>query len=95
MRFNYLFASILLILFCFSCAKNNQYQQDNTNNINDLTARSEVQKWTGNPNALGCDVYRPVVMVHGFLASGDTWAKFAQYFTSNGYCNRQMYAFTF
>jgi pimeloyl-ACP methyl ester carboxylesterase len=93
MRFNYLLAPLLLILFCFACTKNNLLQQDNTENINDITARSEVQKWTGNPNALGCDVYRPIVMVHGFLASGDTWAKFAQYFTSNGYCNRQMYAF--
>jgi hypothetical protein len=35
----------------------------------------------------------PVVMVHGFLASGDTWTKFHQLFTSNGYKWRNLYAF--
>ncbi|MBN8678411.1 MAG: hypothetical protein J0M29_09310 [Chitinophagales bacterium] len=35
----------------------------------------------------------PVVMVHGFLASGDTWTKFHQLFTSNGYKWRSLYAF--
>lgn len=35
----------------------------------------------------------PVVMVHGFLASGDTWTKFHQLFTSNGYNWRNLYAF--
>lgn len=41
-----------------------------------------------------CDTCKyPVVMVHGFLASGDTWAKFHQLFTSNGYKPDQLYAF--
>jgi len=35
----------------------------------------------------------PVVMVHGFLASGDTWTKFHQLFTSNGYHWKNLYAF--
>lgn len=35
----------------------------------------------------------PIVMVHGFLASGDTWTKFHQLFTSNGYKWRNLYAF--
>ncbi len=39
------------------------------------------------------DTYRPVVVVHGFLASGDTYATQFQRFTSNGYCNNALYAF--
>ncbi|HRI61930.1 MAG TPA: alpha/beta fold hydrolase, partial [Saprospiraceae bacterium] len=41
-----------------------------------------------------CDTCKyPIVMVHGFLASGDTWTKFHQLFTSNGYKPNQLYAF--
>ncbi|MCS6929632.1 MAG: hypothetical protein NZM43_09065 [Saprospiraceae bacterium] len=29
--------------------------------------------------------FRPVVMLHGFLASGDTWASFCDFFTRSGY----------
>ncbi len=35
----------------------------------------------------------PVVMVHGFLASGDTWANHAMRFRENGYESTQLYAF--
>lgn len=45
-------------------------------------------------NPVECDTCRyPIVMVHGFLASGDTWAKLHQHFTSNGYKWRNLYAF--
>lgn len=82
-----------LFLFCLlSCVKTTNESLLSTNETEE-TDRSAVAKLPDNSAALGCDVYRPVIMVHGFLASGDTWAKFAQYFTSNGYCNRQMYAF--
>jgi len=41
-----------------------------------------------------CDTCKyPIVMVHGFLASGDTWVPFHQLFTSNGYKPNQLYAF--
>lgn len=41
-----------------------------------------------------CDTCRyPIVMVHGFLASGDTWTKYLQYFTSNDYKAQLIYAF--
>jgi pimeloyl-ACP methyl ester carboxylesterase len=41
-----------------------------------------------------CDTCRyPVVMVHGFLASGDTWTKFFQHFHSNGYHRLWLRAF--
>ena len=41
-----------------------------------------------------CDSSRlPVVLVHGFLASGDTWAGQAQRFYAHGYCRERIYAF--
>jgi len=41
-----------------------------------------------------CDTCKyPVVMVHGFLASGDTWAPLSQLFTSNGYHGSRVAAF--
>jgi len=41
-----------------------------------------------------CDDSRPpVVMVHGFLASGDTWAKHLQRFVANGHCPDRYLAF--
>ncbi len=41
-----------------------------------------------------CDSNRlPVVLVHGFLASGDTWAGQAQRFHAHGYCRERIYAF--
>ena len=46
------------------------------------------------PLAVQCDTcLYPVVMVHGFLASGDTWAPFHQLFTSNGYKPNLLHAF--
>jgi hypothetical protein len=35
----------------------------------------------------------PVVFVHGFLASGDTWATQIQRFASNGHCQDRYFAF--
>lgn len=41
-----------------------------------------------------CDpTRRPIVMAHGFLASGDTWASFARRFEANGYCQSHLIAF--
>lgn len=41
-----------------------------------------------------CDpTRRPVVMAHGFLASGDTYAAFARRFEQNGYCQSHLVAF--
>ena len=41
-----------------------------------------------------CDTtLRPVVFIHGFLASGDTWSNAAQYFRQAGYCADRLYAF--
>lgn len=41
-----------------------------------------------------CDTtYLPIVMCHGFLASGDTYAKQAQRFLQNNYCGVSVYVF--
>lgn len=41
-----------------------------------------------------CDTTRtPIVFVHGFLASGDTYATQVQRFASNNYCPNWLYAF--
>ncbi len=41
-----------------------------------------------------CDeTRRPIIFVHGFLGSGDTYAGQVQRFSSNGYCDDRLYAF--
>lgn len=40
-----------------------------------------------------CTTLHPVVFIHGFLASGDTWANQMMRFTSSGYCDNLLYAF--
>lgn len=36
---------------------------------------------------------RPVIFVHGFLASGDTWSNAIHFFKQSGYCSEQLYVF--
>lgn len=40
-----------------------------------------------------CTNYRPIIFLHGFLASGDTWANQVMRFSANGYCDKQLYAY--
>lgn len=40
-----------------------------------------------------CKTLHPVIFLHGFLASGDTWANQVMRFTSNGYCDSLLYAY--
>lgn len=41
-----------------------------------------------------CDTsLRPVVFIHGFLASGDTWSNAVHYFRQAGYCENRLFAF--
>lgn len=37
--------------------------------------------------------HHPVIFLHGFLASGDTWANQVMRFTSNNYCDNLLYAY--
>ncbi len=39
------------------------------------------------------DTLRPIVMLHGYLASGDTYANHLMRFTSNGYCADRLFVF--
>jgi len=56
----------------------------------DTRAEKQIQA----PLSVLCDTCQyPVVMIHGFLASGDTWASFQQLFTSNGYKPKLIHAF--
>lgn len=42
----------------------------------------------------GCDnAHIPIVMVHGFLASGDTYANHLMRFTANGYCRDRIFVY--
>ena len=45
------------------------------------------------PGQLCNDSLRPIVMAHGFMASGDTYAKHFQRFTSNDYCPERLFVF--
>ncbi len=45
------------------------------------------------PSGNKCQAPRPVIFIHGFLASGDTWANQVMRFTSNGYCDSLLYAY--
>ncbi|MBK7433408.1 MAG: hypothetical protein IPI66_05495 [Chitinophagaceae bacterium] len=37
--------------------------------------------------------FLPIVFVHGFLASGDTWSSQVQRFSSNGFCEDRLFVF--
>jgi pimeloyl-ACP methyl ester carboxylesterase len=39
------------------------------------------------------DTLRPVIMAHGFLASGDTYGAHLQRFSANGYCRNRLFAY--
>lgn len=62
-----------------------------------LSACNEDNGVTTGPDptpAPTCDTTRlPVVFVHGFLGSGDTYAGQAQRFSSNDYCRDRLFAF--
>jgi pimeloyl-ACP methyl ester carboxylesterase len=88
MRYYYLAACLFFLSQC-TPPINDEIQSPAVSEVD----REGVINSGPDANAVGCEVYRPVVMVHGFLASGDTWAKLGALFSSNGYCNRQINAF--
>jgi len=51
------------------------------------------KKDTPLPTDNHCKSLHPVIFIHGFLASGDTWANQVMRFTSNGYCDSLLYAY--
>ncbi|HAD12870.1 MAG TPA: hypothetical protein DCF33_10590 [Saprospirales bacterium] len=77
---NRLLLALLMAVFSLACGENESLA------LTDPPSPPE--------SPVECDSCKyPVVMVHGFLASGDTWTKFHQLFTSNGYKWQQLYAF--
>jgi hypothetical protein len=83
--------NIKILVFCFaifgfiSCDKDIDNQE--------LTKKDETTGQIKNVPPPPDTAFRPIVMVHGLLASGDTYASFAQRFTSNGYKWSRIYAF--
>ena len=78
---NRIFYIVLLALGSLACTRTNLLSNTSPEN-------------TPPASPVECDTcLYPIVMVHGFLASGDTWTKFHQLFTSNGYKWRSLYAF--
>lgn len=54
------------------------------------------QNGTGNNDTLPppCESeHEPIIFLHGFLASGDTWASQVMRFTSNNYCENLLYVY--
>lgn len=87
-RLSRIFLLLTASFFLFACAKTDGSA---TPAFEKKIAVAEVDNQL--PYNLLDSAYRPVVMVHGFLASGDTWAPFAQLFTSNGYPWKKMFVF--
>ncbi len=61
--------------------------------ISVLSIGSCCKKETTEPIDNHCKTLHPVVFIHGYLASGDTWANQVMRFTSNGYCDNLLYAY--
>src|SRR5688572_8587219 len=81
---------ILLLIFFSQCKKEDDLQQNNNNN----NSNNNNNNNNNNPPPPSCkDSLLPVVMMHGFLASGDTYAKHVMRFTSNGYCGNRLFAY--
>ena len=84
-----LFAGLLL---CFWACQKTQ-EQPVTDTKSSVLVETKTNVVVTPPPPPPDTAFRPVVMVHGFLASGDTYASFAQRFTSNGYSWKRMFAF--
>lgn len=61
--------------------------------ISILSIGSCCKKDTPEPVDNHCKTLHPVVFIHGYLASGDTWANQVMRFTSNRYCDNLLYAY--
>ncbi|MFZ4542902.1 MAG: alpha/beta fold hydrolase [Saprospiraceae bacterium] len=82
--FNAISIAILFMFFTESCTKDTAIlQPDSNTNANPAIFQSPPPDTS----------FRPIVMIHGLLASGDTYTSFAQRFTSNGYKWSKIYAY--
>jgi len=79
--------SAFVFFALLSCQKNNAISNFSEPTPNDGPIAPPV-------SLFACDTCKyPIVMVHGFLASGDTYAPFLQLFHTNGYHPRMLQAF--
>lgn len=104
-KMNYLLFSISLliaiVLFtlpaCYNDGFNPDYMGDTTTidtTAIDTTNIDTTTIDTTNIDTLTpCSGARPIVMLHGFLASGDTYANTIMRFTSNNYCPNLLYVY--
>lgn len=82
-----LLISTLAFLALLACQKINSLPETTDNVLTDKPIVPPVSPFA-------CDTCQyPLVMVHGFLASGDTYAPFLQLFRTNGYKTSYFHAF--
>lgn len=95
--FKTLFLFVMLLLVAGACKKDPIDNPDD--NPNDTTQITPPDTLPFPPDTISvplpeCNTtYLPVIMAHGALASGDTYAPQIMRFTSNGYCNNYLVAF--
>jgi len=87
------YAVLLLLIFVAGCKKEDDLENNNNTNTNNNNNNWNNNN-SNNPPPPSCnDSLLPIVMMHGFLASGDTYAKHYMLFTSNGYCGNRLFAY--
>ncbi len=90
-------AMLALVFTLMTCQKEQLLSP--TNNTEQPTLSEAVLNTTENsPAKIGlaspcADTLRPIIMLHGFLASGDTYANHVMRFTSNNYCSDRLFVF--
>lgn len=85
MKYYYL-PLVLIFVFFVSC--------DIDDHSDIILEEEELIEDTTTVIIAACDSsYFPIIMLHGFLASGDTYSQQFQRFESNGYCSDRLFAF--
>lgn len=93
-RITTIFGIIIIFSFFFACTRKEANLVPEKFGMPTLSAKTKGLFPTSPPPPSGCDAaLLPVVMVHGFLAAGDTYAPFLMRFHSNGYCLNRLFAF--
>ncbi len=83
----YLILGIFTCLFIVSCSKDDE-------DIMEVCSTPIVNDTINEPDPVPtCDTIRPVVMMHGFLASGDTYTNQLLRWESNGACTGRVFVF--
>src|SRR5262245_46092292 len=87
------YAVLLLLVVVAGCKKDDDLG-NNTNNNNNNNTNNNNNNYNNNNNNNTCNSsLMPIVFMHGFLASGDSYAKHTMLFTSNGYCGNRLFVY--